>query len=45
MEVYIFDRFSATVRAMTVHCKRSFVIRPGLSQEDRGRTKEMVRTR
>jgi len=44
MAAYIFDRFPAAVRAMTAHCKLSFAIRPGLSQEDRGHTKEMVRT-
>jgi len=42
MAAYIFDRFPAAVRAMAVRCKLSFAIRPGLSQEDIRRTKEIA---
>jgi len=45
MAAYIFDHFPATVRAMAAHCKLSFAIRPGLSQEDRRRPNEMTKER
>jgi len=45
MAAYIFDRFPAAVRAMAARCKLSFAIRPGLSQEDRRRPKEMTKER
>jgi len=45
MAAYIFDRFPAAVRAMAARCKLPFAIRPGLSQEDRRRPKEMTKER
>jgi len=44
MAAYIFfDHFPTAVRAMAARCKLSFTIRPGLSQEDRRRPKEMTK--
>jgi hypothetical protein len=42
MAAYIFDHFPTAMRAMAAHCKLSFALRPGLSQEDRRRTKEIT---
>jgi hypothetical protein len=42
MAAYIFDRFPAAVRALAARCKLSVALRPGLSREDRTRTKEIT---
>jgi len=43
--VDFFDRFPFAVHPMAACCKLSFAIRPGLSQEDRRRPKEMTKER
>ena len=45
MAACIFDRFPAAVHAMAARCKLSFTIRPGLSREDRRRSREMTNER
>ena len=35
-------RFLSAVRAVAAHCKRPFALRPGLSQENVMRTKEIT---
>jgi hypothetical protein len=42
MAAYFLDRFPAAVRAMAARCKLSVALRPGLSHEDRARTKEIT---
>jgi len=38
-------RFLSAVRAVAARCKRPFALRPGLSQEDMIRTKEITNER
>ena len=45
MAAYIFGRFPAAVRALAARCKLSVALRPGLSHEDRSRTKETTNKR
>jgi hypothetical protein len=43
MAAQFLDRFPAAVHAMAARRKLSFALRPGLSQEDRERTKESTK--